>query len=142
MLAILILACAIIVLMATVQVNLLGGFDVMRDGVSVEGFRSDKARALLAYLVVEHDRIHQRMALANLLWSEFDEQSARTSLRATLYNLRQIIDAPAKAICFTRFLTTTINGPSVPHTHPDAARTDGRDPVDVFQRLAHCAFGR
>ena len=79
--------------MATIQVNLLGGFDVVRGGVPVEGFRSDKTRALLAYLVVENGRVHQRMALANLLWSEYNEQAARTSLRATLYNLRQILDA-------------------------------------------------
>ena len=87
-----ILTCAIIAFMATIQVNLLGGFDVLRDGTPVKGFRSDKARALLAYLVVEHGHVHQRMALANLLWSEYNEQAARTSLRTTLYNLRQVLD--------------------------------------------------
>ncbi|MFN2283019.1 MAG: BTAD domain-containing putative transcriptional regulator [Anaerolineae bacterium] len=79
--------------MAKIQVNLLGGFDVLRDGAPLEGFRSDKARALLAYLIVENGYPHQRLALANLLWSEHDESAALTSLRVTLHNLRQIFDA-------------------------------------------------
>jgi WD40 repeat protein/DNA-binding SARP family transcriptional activator len=57
----------------------------------VRGFATDKARALLAYLVVEADQPHRRETLAGLLWPDYPEKSARTSLRSALANLRQVI---------------------------------------------------
>ena len=56
--------------MTKLVVNLLGGFRVELDGEAVYDFETDKARALLAYLVVEANRPHRREALASLLWPE------------------------------------------------------------------------
>ena len=47
--------------------SLLGTFQVTLDGQQVTGFKSDKVRALLAYLAVETDRPHRREVLAGLL---------------------------------------------------------------------------
>lgn len=55
------------------------------------GFRSDKVRALLAYLVVEANRPHRRERLATLLWGDYPERAARASLRQALANLRQVL---------------------------------------------------
>ena len=77
--------------MAFLSIHTLGPFQVLLDGEPVTGFDSDKVRALLAYLVVEADRPHRREKLAGLLWPDFPDQSARTSLRSALANLRKVI---------------------------------------------------
>ena len=53
--------------MPRLSMQFLGGYQVRLDGEPVTGLRYDKARALLAYLVVESDRPHRREALAGLL---------------------------------------------------------------------------
>jgi predicted ATPase len=64
---------------------------VTLDGNPVTAFKSDKARALLAYLVVEAERPQRRERLAGLLWPDAPERRARTNLRRALANLRQAI---------------------------------------------------
>ncbi|MFL7795226.1 MAG: BTAD domain-containing putative transcriptional regulator [Anaerolineae bacterium] len=76
-------------LTARLEIRLLGAFQVTLDGEPLEGIRSDKTRALLAYLAVEDDRPHSRQALATLLWGEHSDEAARASLRSSLSNLRQ-----------------------------------------------------
>ncbi|UCH60845.1 MAG: hypothetical protein JSV61_05015, partial [Anaerolineales bacterium] len=78
--------------MGRLSIRLLGGFHVERDGIPLNDFKSDKVRALLAFLVLEADRPHLRDTLAGLLWPEVSNQSARTNLRSTLANLRKVID--------------------------------------------------
>ncbi|MEM7130632.1 MAG: BTAD domain-containing putative transcriptional regulator [Chloroflexota bacterium] len=73
---------------------LFGSFDIRLDGVAVTGFRSNKARALLAYLATEANRPIPRATLATILWGDYPEAQARKSLRNTIANLRQIL-APA-----------------------------------------------
>jgi predicted ATPase/DNA-binding SARP family transcriptional activator len=72
-------------------VRLLGPFRAAKDGEEVTGFRSDKVRALLAYLVVESGTPHRRERLAGLLWPDRPERSARADLRVALANLRQVL---------------------------------------------------
>ncbi|MEZ4861100.1 MAG: NB-ARC domain-containing protein [Caldilineaceae bacterium] len=77
---------------ATVRLYLLGQFHLLRnDQPVIEEFRSDKARALLAYLVLEGDRPLARDHLAHLLWEGYALKTARASLRVTLSNLRQVL---------------------------------------------------
>jgi hypothetical protein len=52
--------------MAQLSIRLLGPFQVTVAGEPATGFATDKARALLAYLVVEAGRPHRREALAGL----------------------------------------------------------------------------
>ena len=77
--------------MARLAVRLLGGFRVELDGEPVYGFETDKARALLAYLMVEADRPHRRETLAGLLWPDRTDAAARNSLRHTLFRVRQAL---------------------------------------------------
>jgi molecular chaperone HtpG len=53
--------------------------------------RTEKERALLAYLVVESGHTHTRENLAELLWPERVESVARTSLRQALLGVRRAI---------------------------------------------------
>lgn len=77
--------------MARLSIRSLGPFQVTLDGLVVEGFHSDKVRALLVYLAMEPDRPHRREALAGLLWPGYPERSARHSLSQALHGLRQVL---------------------------------------------------
>ena len=78
-------------LMACLEIKLLSSFQVTLNGRSVTDFATDKARALLVYLIVERDRPHRRESLATLLWPEQPEKRARQNLRQALSNLRQAL---------------------------------------------------
>ncbi len=75
----------------TLSLRLFGTFGATQDGEPLTGFRSNKVRALLAFLAVEAGRNHSRDALSTLLWGEQTESSARASLRSALYNLRRVL---------------------------------------------------
>ncbi|MGE5378614.1 MAG: AfsR/SARP family transcriptional regulator [Bacteroidota bacterium] len=69
--------------------NFLGGFEVTLDGEPVTAFRTDKVRALLAFLALESHRAHRRSALAAMFWPESSEQNAAHSLSQSLLQLRR-----------------------------------------------------
>ncbi len=77
--------------MTHLSLKLLGLYRLSMDGHSVVNLKSDKARALLAYLAIERDHPHPREKLIGLLWPESDETHARGSLSQTLYQLRGIL---------------------------------------------------
>ena len=77
--------------MAHLSLSLLGPFQVTLDGQPVTGFKSNKVRALLAYLAVEADRPHRREVLAGLLWPDWPDRDALNNLRYALSNLRRVI---------------------------------------------------
>lgn len=77
--------------MKRLELHIFGSFEAILDGEPLTGFRSDKVRALLAYLALEGERAHRRRSLAALLWGEQGDQEANTSLRSALYNLRQVL---------------------------------------------------
>lgn len=78
--------------MAQLSLSLFGPLIITRAGQPVAGFETVKARALLVYLAVGANREHSREALATLLWPELPGQAARTYLRQTLANLRDVFD--------------------------------------------------
>lgn len=78
--------------MSALKLNLLGTFQAAVGDHPLTGFRSDKVRALLIYLMVEADRPHRREMLAGLLWPDYSQEAAMRNLRKTLYLLRQAID--------------------------------------------------
>lgn len=77
--------------MAHLSLSLLGPFQVMLDGRPVTGFKSNKVRALLAYLAVEAARLHRRETLAGLLWPDWPDRDALSNLRYALFDLRKVI---------------------------------------------------
>jgi DNA-binding SARP family transcriptional activator len=75
---------------ATLQIRCFGRFEVSRDGVPVQHWRRDRARALLKYLVVQRRPV-PRETLLELLWSGVDLDVAATYLRVVLHALRQAV---------------------------------------------------
>ena len=73
--------------MPRLTVSLLGAPLVERDGTPIQ-VDTRKAIALLAYLAVT-GQAHNRDTLAALLWPEYDQASARASLRRTLSALKR-----------------------------------------------------
>lgn len=86
--------------MSKVEIRLLGGFEVRVDGRAVSGFESQKVRGLLAYLAMARGVPQGRERLAALFWPEHEPNSARSSLRQALYNLRSTL-APAQPVVST-----------------------------------------
>ena len=78
--------------------RLLGTFQVLQDGRAVTAFRTDKIRALLAYLALEADRPQRRETLAALFWPEMADGNALYNLRLSLHRLRQTIGDGARAL--------------------------------------------
>ena len=78
----------------------MGGFQAKLDEVPITGFKTQKVRALLAYLAIEKERPHHRSKLAGLLWPGYLESSARASLRHTLAQLRNLLGEDQNTIPF------------------------------------------
>ena len=76
---------------ARLSLSLLGTFQITLDEVPVKDFKSNKVRALLAYLAVEADRPHLRDSLAGLLWPDWPDREALSNLRYALSDLRRAI---------------------------------------------------
>jgi len=76
--------------MGSLSITLFGNFQALLDGQPTGTFRTNKAQALLVYLVVERERAHRRESLYTLLWPGMPEKSARHNLRQVLYHLRQM----------------------------------------------------
>ncbi|MEE9582613.1 MAG: BTAD domain-containing putative transcriptional regulator, partial [Acidimicrobiia bacterium] len=73
----------------TLRLQVLGPFDASWSDGESAGLRNKKARALLAYLAVEHGRPHARERLAGMLWGETGDERARHNLRQSLSAIRQ-----------------------------------------------------
>jgi WD40 repeat protein/DNA-binding SARP family transcriptional activator len=78
-------------IIAQLRICTLGSLSVTLGDQSVSSFESAKVRALLVYLAVEAGRPHTRETLAGMLWPDYPQSSALTSLRNALANLRQAI---------------------------------------------------
>ncbi|MDJ0754455.1 MAG: tetratricopeptide repeat protein [Ardenticatenaceae bacterium] len=78
--------------MNRLALHFLGSFQVILDGKPVSTFRSDKVRALLAYLALEFDRPHQRESLAAIFWPDMPLQAALKNFRLSLHRLRQTLE--------------------------------------------------
>jgi len=77
--------------MKTLEISVLGPLQVSAEMSIQNKFESNKVRALLAYLVVEMDRPHNREVLAEMLWPESAALSGLANLRYALANLRKVI---------------------------------------------------
>jgi WD40 repeat protein/DNA-binding SARP family transcriptional activator len=75
----------------TLTLSFLGSFQASLDGNTPLRFRSDKSRALLAYLSVEAERPHERATLASLFWPDMPNEDALRNLSQTLSRMRDAI---------------------------------------------------
>jgi predicted ATPase/DNA-binding SARP family transcriptional activator len=117
--------------MTKLTLHLLGTFQVEYDHQPVTQFRSDKERALLAYLAVEHNRPHRRDTLIGLLWPEQPQNLAQNNLRKALTRLRQTIPTPESYLLIT---------PAAVQFNPDAVASSAAWlDVQAFESLnAEC----
>ncbi|TNE50162.1 MAG: tetratricopeptide repeat protein [Deltaproteobacteria bacterium] len=73
------------------HLKLLGTLDIRWGTQDIEGFPTDKIRALLVYLCLE-PRSHRRDVLASLLWSNWESKEAKKNLRQSLHRLKQTLN--------------------------------------------------
>jgi predicted ATPase/DNA-binding SARP family transcriptional activator/Tfp pilus assembly protein PilF len=75
---------------SSLQINSLGGLQVLLNGKPLAGFVSTKVQALLIYLAVT-GRPQAREKLIGLLWAAMPDADAKTNLRQALSNLRKLL---------------------------------------------------
>lgn len=75
----------------SLTISLFGSFQATLQGKPILDFRSNKGRALLTYLVLAKQKPVARTTLTDLLWQDYQPNSARTNLRQVLSNLREIL---------------------------------------------------
>src|ERR1700736_6122185 len=76
--------------MSQLQLSLLGE-PVVKHGGQTVTFSTRKALVLLVYLAVEGG-IHTRKTLSEAFWPELDAEHGRAALRATLLELRKLLE--------------------------------------------------
>ena len=81
--------------MSQVHVMLLGT-PVVKHGEETLTFSTRKALALLVYLSVQGG-MHTRKTLSEAFWPELDAEHGRTALRASLLELRTLLERPHRA---------------------------------------------
>ena len=77
--------------MGTLEIRLLGGFELGRGGRVLDQLPLRAARSLFAYLVLNRERAHTRDLLAGTFWPEFDESRARRRLSQALWQVQTTI---------------------------------------------------
>lgn len=75
----------------SLEIRLLGGFQVVWQGSVLQQFKPGKAQALLAYLLLHRDCPLPRSRVAWELWPDSTEDQARTNLRRELHSLKKLL---------------------------------------------------
>ncbi len=77
--------------MAQNEIRLFRSFQFTRSGREIKEFKSNKARALLIYLILDADHAHARSTIAGLIWPDWPQKSAMNNLRYALADFRKSI---------------------------------------------------
>lgn len=77
--------------MQELSFQLLGNTGIAHNGVSITRFRSEKARALLFFLILEDGRAHTREHLCGMFWGEQAETNARHNLSQAIFYLQNAL---------------------------------------------------
>ncbi len=122
--------------MPRLTLSFLGCFHVCLDDRPVTDFKSNKVRALLAYLAVEADRPHRREALAGLLWPDWPDRDALSNLRYALASLRRSIGDHAATPPFLLITPQTLQfNPASDHwldvAELERQIADGAEPISA-----------
>jgi DNA-binding SARP family transcriptional activator len=86
----------------------LGPLQVRLDSTPVTEFRFERVRALLAYLLVESDLIHDRASIAFFLWPDMTQKSALENLRQAVAMLRRALRDKQRSIPYIEATSKTI----------------------------------
>ena len=98
--------------MGTLEISLLGGFQLRRDGALLEPIALRAGRSLLAYLVMNRERPHTRDLLAGTFWPDLPDARARRRLSQALWQVQARIthgEDPQRRLLATTGDTVGIN---------------------------------
>src|ERR1700736_5728717 len=79
--------------MATSSLMTLGGFAFNVNGVSTQGPATRKARALMAFLIMNRSTDAARERLLETFWPDADPDRARDSFKTALWSIRRCLRA-------------------------------------------------
>jgi DNA-binding SARP family transcriptional activator len=77
--------------MANLELKVLGGLSLRRNGLLIPDLKTQKGLALLCYLAVTRQPA-SRAALAGLLWPDMPEADAHMNLRKVVFRLKPLAD--------------------------------------------------
>jgi pimeloyl-ACP methyl ester carboxylesterase/DNA-binding SARP family transcriptional activator len=116
------------------EINVLGGLEVRRDGAALALPHSKKTRALLAFLAVQRAP-QRRDALCELLWELPDDP--RAALRWSLTKLRPLVnDEQARLEADRERVTFHPHGAEIDLARVRAACLDGADHLSIEELRA------
>lgn len=78
----------------SIAVCCLGSFQVYLNDRLVSELRNGKAKAVLKYLLVHHDRPIHKDVLMDLFWPDADAERARNNLNVTIHHIRRTLSEP------------------------------------------------
>lgn len=78
--------------MDSLRIHLFGTMQVYCGGTASPVAMARVPKVLLAYLLLQPDRLHPRPILANLLWGDRSEEQARNCLNTALWRLRRVLE--------------------------------------------------
>jgi DNA-binding SARP family transcriptional activator len=87
--------------MVGLHIALLGGLEITGGEATARASLTRKAKALVAYLVLQGTRGQSREKLAELLWGNSAEEQARANLRQALSSIRKTLNADGAAYLVT-----------------------------------------
>lgn len=97
---------------ARISLTTLGQVALRVEGAPI-AIANRKSQALLAYLATTLNGRESRERIAGLLWSEFEEEKARASLRQTVADLRRVVVAPDVSFFAADRLTISLDAASL-----------------------------
>ncbi len=78
--------------MQGLSIHLFDTLHVTLDGKPISHFETDKVRAMLVYLAMEHEHPHRRETIAGLLWPDFPDLVALRNVRLSFFRLRKALE--------------------------------------------------
>lgn len=109
--------------MSRYEIKLFGGLQVLRDGEPITHFRTQRARAIVAYLAL-FPKQHTREQLCDAIWPDALLDEGRSRLRQELSVLRKTLEPPGQEGTFLVADRLTLG------LHPGTFTTD----VAAFER--------
>jgi DNA-binding SARP family transcriptional activator len=93
------------------KIRMFGGFQVERYGQPVpnEEWRSNKAKNVLKYLLLNRGRPVVRDVLLDLFWRDMDLDRAMNNLNSTIYTIRRVLEPDRERWTPSKYLLTKTN---------------------------------
>lgn len=124
--------------MSTLQLQLLGDFQINVQGKPLNGFESPRLQSLLAYLILHREAPQSRKHLAFQLWQDSTESQAHGNLRNLVHRLRSALpDADRFLAADTQTLQWRADAPcALDVTEFQKLVTETRDPNALASAVA------